>query len=82
MSDYQLAITGTRLIDGLSDGVQPGSTILVGRDGRIGAVGIADAVPVPDDVPVLPADGMTLLPGFVDSHQHVVWDKTLYSPRA
>jgi len=82
MSDYELAIIGAHLIDGLADAVQPESTVLIGRDGCIGAVGLAEAVPVPDDVPVLPAAGMTLLPGFVDSHQHVVWDKTLYSPRA
>lgn len=43
--------------------------VRVGADGRIAAVGGADAAPRPGDE-IVAADGLTLLPGFVDIHSH------------
>ena len=43
--------------------------VRVGADGRIAAVGGADAAPRPGDE-IVDADGLTLLPGFVDIHSH------------
>lgn len=44
-------------------------------DGRIAWVGPMDQVPdmVPDDVPGLDASGKVVLPGFVDSHTHMMF---------
>jgi imidazolonepropionase-like amidohydrolase len=39
-------------------------------------------VPVPDGIPTLQAGGMTLMPGLIDSHVHLAWDKLLYAPRS
>ena len=43
--------------------------VRVGADGRIAAVGGAEATPRPGDE-VFDADGLTLIPGFVDIHSH------------
>ena len=43
--------------------------VRVGKDGRIAAVGGAEAAPRPGDE-VFDADGLTLIPGFVDIHSH------------
>jgi len=77
--DIRLAITGARLITGLDSTPVPVATVLIGTDGRIVAAGPGQAVPVPADAPILSADGMTLLPGLIDGHVHITWDKTLYT---
>ena len=41
------------------------------RDGRIAAVGAADATPVPRGVAVVDVKGKTILPGLWDMHAHV-----------
>ncbi|WP_260979759.1 imidazolonepropionase [Microbacterium sp. BH-3-3-3] len=41
------------------------------RDGRVEWVGSADAAPT--DVPVVNAEGRAVIPGFVDSHTHLVF---------
>jgi Tol biopolymer transport system component len=40
-------------------------------DGRIAGVGRAGGVPIPRDACVVPIAGMTILPGYVDVHDHV-----------
>jgi imidazolonepropionase-like amidohydrolase len=77
--DIRLAITGARLITGIDSNPIPVGTVLIGVDGRIVAVGPVDAMAVPADAPKLSADGMTLLPGLIDGHVHITWDKTLYT---
>jgi imidazolonepropionase-like amidohydrolase len=74
-----LAITGAQLIDGLRSAPIPSSVVLIGRDGRIIAAGPPQQVPVPAGVTTLEAAGMTLLPGLIDGHVHLTWDKTLYT---
>jgi imidazolonepropionase-like amidohydrolase len=61
-----------------------GATALVGRDldpvreaalvvtdGTITDVGEAGAVAVPDEIDIVDAAGLTLLPGFIDAHVHI-----------
>ncbi|MFW5868812.1 MAG: amidohydrolase family protein [Armatimonadota bacterium] len=65
-----IAITNARLIDGT--GAEPvEDATLVARGDTIEAVG-AD-VDVPVDARVVDAEGMTLLPGIIDTHQHALW---------
>ena len=65
---FDLVIRGGRVVDGT--GVPPYSADLGIRDGRIARVGrIADA-DVRAAAHVLDADGLTVMPGFVDIHTH------------
>jgi imidazolonepropionase-like amidohydrolase len=75
----RLAITGVQLITGRDPTPCPVATLLIGDDGRISAAGPAQAVPVPADTPTLDATGQTLLPGLIDGHVHITWDKGLYT---
>jgi imidazolonepropionase-like amidohydrolase len=77
--DVRHAITGAQLITGSDPNPIAAGTILIGTDGRIVAAGPSQAVPVPTDVPSLSAHGMTVLPGLIDGHVHITWDKTLYT---
>jgi imidazolonepropionase-like amidohydrolase len=74
-----LAIVGPQVIDAVSPHPISSGTVLVGSDGRIVAVGSSLELAVPSGVPTLHASGMTLLPGLIDAHVHLGWDKTLYS---
>jgi imidazolonepropionase-like amidohydrolase len=65
-----LAITGVTLIDPASGRRAPGTTVVV-TDGRIAAVGPADAVALPPGATVVPGRGRFLAPGLVDMHVHV-----------
>jgi imidazolonepropionase-like amidohydrolase len=77
--DIRLAITEAQLITAGDTAPIPGATVLIGADGRIKAAGPREAVPLPADAPRVRADGMTLLPGLIDGHVHITWDKTLYT---
>jgi len=58
----------TRLLPIISNGA------LVSRDGRIDWVGpTADLPPLPPDAEVIDATGQVVLPGFVDSHTHLIF---------
>ncbi len=77
--DIRLAITGARLITAADPMPVSDGTVLIGTDGRIAAAGPGQSVPVPAEAPTLSATGMTLLPGLIDGHVHITWDKTLYA---
>jgi len=74
-----LAIVGPQLIDAVGSAPISSGTVLIGSDGRIVAAGSSLELDVPSGVPKLDASGMTLLPGLIDAHVHLAWDKTLYS---
>ena len=74
-----MAIAGAQLIDGLGTTPIPSGTVLVDADGRIAAAGPSQTVPIPADAPILRVEGTTLLPGLIDGHVHITWDKTLYT---
>ncbi len=78
----KLAITGAQVLDGTGSKPIPCGTVLVDVSGRIAAAGPSDQVLIPEGVPSLQAGGMTLMPGLIDSHVHLAWDKLLYAPRS
>ena len=64
------AITGATMIDGTGSAPLPDVVVLVeGTD--IIAAGSAQSVQVPEDAEVIDAAGMTLLPGLIDTHDHL-----------
>jgi imidazolonepropionase-like amidohydrolase len=77
--DTHLVIRGARLLDGVRSEPVPAADVVIGRDGRIAAVGPVGSSPLPPGAPILDAAGMTLLPGLIDGHVHLAWDKSLYT---
>jgi imidazolonepropionase-like amidohydrolase len=71
-----LAITGVRLIDGTGRAPRSNMTVIV-LNGRIQTVGSSETAVVPKGAEVIDANGLTLLPGLMDSHFHLDSDGTL-----
>lgn len=69
-AEGRVAVRVGRLLDVASGDALPDRTLLV-RDGRIEAVARAGDG-VPDDARVLDLGGLTVLPGFIDTHSHLV----------
>ena len=63
------AFVGGRIINGAGTTIESGVVIV--RDGRIEAVGTADAMTVPADAEQIDVTGRTLVPGFINTHGHV-----------
>ena len=64
------AITGATLIDGTGSAPLPDAVVLIeGSD--IADVGSAQAVRIPDGAELIEAPGMTLMPGLIDTHDHL-----------
>jgi imidazolonepropionase-like amidohydrolase len=61
-----ILIRGARVFDG--EAVQESTDVLIVHD-RIAAVG--RGLTIPPDAQVIPAEGMTLMPGLIDAHTHV-----------
>lgn len=57
--------------DGESDSVRDGVVVLVQGD-KITAVGLPAEVNAPKDASVIDLPGMTLLPGLIDAHSHIL----------
>ena len=74
-----------RVFDGVGPGLGEGVVVLV-RGDRIEAVGRAAQVAVPRDAQVIDLPGLTLLPGLIDAHSHVLlhpynetpWDEQVH----
>lgn len=65
-----IAITGATIIDGTGrTPVKDGCVIVT--DGLISAVGNKKDIEIPRNAQVIDARGLTLLPGFIDSHFHL-----------
>jgi Tol biopolymer transport system component/imidazolonepropionase-like amidohydrolase len=73
-----LVLHGARLIT-----MRQGEVIehgdLVIRDNRIMAIGAVGHVPIPRDARVLDLTGMTVLPGYVDLHDHMALPKGIHA---
>lgn len=71
MTTATVALRGSRLFDG--EAVLDLPTVLLDEGGgRIAGVGVR----IPDGVPVIELPDVTLLPGLVDTHQHLCFDGT------
>jgi imidazolonepropionase-like amidohydrolase len=60
-----------RVFDGVAEKAQDGWTVLVQGD-KIEAAGPAGEVKVPADARVIELSGMTLLPGLIEAHSHLL----------
>ena len=65
-----LAIVNVMIIDGKGGSAVAGGSVLV-RAGRIEAVGRQGSFKIPENAEVIDGKGMSLLPGFIDSHFHL-----------
>jgi imidazolonepropionase-like amidohydrolase len=66
-----VVLRAARLIDGT--GVPPiNSAVIVVSDNKITAVGSAGSVSIPANAKVIDLGDVTLLPGFVDAHTHLI----------
>jgi WD40 repeat protein len=76
-----LVLRGAQLIT-----MRPGEVIkrgtMVVNGGRIAAVGREDEITIPKEAYVLDLDGRTILPGYVDVHDHMVLPKGLHPTQA
>ena len=64
------ALVGATLIDGTGGPVLEDSVVLVDA-GRIAAAGARGAVAIPPEAETVELSGMTLLPGLIDTHDHL-----------
>jgi imidazolonepropionase-like amidohydrolase len=71
-----VAIVGATLIDGRGGAAIRDSVVIV-RGDRIAAVGERTSVTIPRGAEVVEANGLTLLPGLIDSHFHIDGDDPL-----
>ncbi len=65
-----LAVVGGRVIDGYGGPVIENGVVLIAGE-RIVAVGREGEVAVPNGVPVIDANGHTVMPGLIDMHVHL-----------
>ncbi len=69
MADMKV-ITGATMIDGTGSAAQTDAAVLI-DDGVIISAGSAQDTHVPDGAEVIDAQGMTLMPGLIDTHDHL-----------
>jgi imidazolonepropionase-like amidohydrolase len=83
LAAQNLVINNARIIVGNGSVIESGTVVV--RDGRIASVGAATAAPA--GARVIDARGMTLMPGFIDGHRHIIggnaeqWLKDQAGPR-
>jgi imidazolonepropionase-like amidohydrolase len=75
-----VVLRAARLIDGTGTGVVSGGIVVI-KDNRIVAAGKEGSVTVPQGARTINLGDVTLLPGFIDAHTHVV-GRTLGDPGA
>ena len=66
-----IALKAARLVDGTGAPAVNNAVIIV-TDNKITAVGAAGSINVPADAKVIDLGDVTLLPGFIDAHTHLV----------
>ncbi len=70
-SPAPLLLTGARLLDPAGDRLLDGRDVLI-EDGRIAAVGTAGTLPAPAGTRKLDLAGLTLIPGLIELHSHLL----------
>ncbi|MCB1669935.1 MAG: amidohydrolase family protein [Gammaproteobacteria bacterium] len=65
-----LVLEGGMLIDGTGSPPVPDAVVVI-RGERIEAVGSSGDVAIPPEATVIPLQGQTILPGFIDTHLHL-----------
>lgn len=70
-ADTPILLKPDRIYDGININLHDGWVVLI-RGEKIVAVGPADSVTVPKDVREISLPGMTLLPGLIDLHSHLL----------
>ena len=73
-----VALTHVRVVDGTGAPAAEDQTVVIAQ-GRIGAVGPAGSVPLPDGAKVMDLSGHTVLPGIVGLHDHTFYTTNLRS---
>lgn len=63
------AFVGARIIPVVGKPIEKG--VIVIQNGKISAIGVADAVELPKDAVVHDTTGQVILPGFIDTHSHI-----------
>ncbi len=69
-SAQQLVIINARIVDGTGRMIPAGSVVV--RDGTITSVAAGAPTGVPDGARTIDARGMTVMPGFIDAHRHII----------
>ena len=83
-SAQNLVVTNARILDGKGGVIDRGTVVV--QNGTIASVSTA-AAPAPAGARVIDAKGMTVMPGYIDSHRHIVrgnpaqWLKEEAAPR-
>ena len=70
-----VALTGARLIDGTGRAPVEQATVVI-ANGRIGAAGPASSVKIPAGATRLDMPGKTIMPGIVNAHGHLSFDRS------
>ncbi len=68
------ALTGIKLIDGISEQPIQKATIVIDDSGTISSVGNADDVQIPKEAEVVDCTGKTVMPGLIDAHVHLCFE--------
>lgn len=71
-----IAIVGVNLIDGRGGKAIQNASVLI-RNNIIVEVGTANSIQIPKDAEIIQGNGMSLLPGLIDSHFHLDRTKDL-----
>src|SRR5271165_2529414 len=70
LAAQNLVIANAHIVDGNGGVIQKGSVVV--RDGRI--VSVSDGAVNAAGARIIDAKGMTVMPGFIDDHRHVIAD--------
>ena len=80
-ADRPIALVGGTLIDATGAPPKPNYTVVT-QGNRIARVGPAAAVAVPDGAEVIDASGLTVMPGLINSNQHIQLNALYPAPAA